>query len=280
MQTQTVTISANTACGSGSSAAAAATQTIPAEFAPRRRADTHVAVSASGAGEAVGHLRPAESVPVAASRPSGAYLALKRAIDFVGALAGLVLLFPLYVAIAVLVRLDSHGPVFHRRRVLSRQAIATPEAQRNLDTFDAFKFRTMICNADEFLAADPALLMAFQQNHKLSADPRITPLGRLLRRLSLDEFPQLLNVLMGQMSLVGPRMIAPAELERYGHYREKLLSVKPGLTGLWQVSGRQRLPYGERIRLDMYYIDNRSIALDLLILARTLRAVLTGDGAF
>lgn len=248
----------------------ASARTMTAEFAPAR--DTHAAPDRAVFAPAMKAV-PARALRV---RPSVAYLAAKRLIDIAGAVAGLLLLFPVYAVLALLVRLDSAGPVFHRRRVLSQQRVSD---ERGPSTFDAFKFRTMVCNADAVLAADPALLSAFQLNHKLTQDPRVTRLGRTLRRLSLDELPQLLNVLSGQMSLVGPRMIAPAELERYGHHGPKLLSVKPGLTGLWQVSGRQRLSYGERIRLDMYYIDNRSIALDLLILARTIKVVLTGDGA-
>lgn len=204
------------------------------------------------------------------------YRALKRSLDIFGSLLGLILLLPVYAMLAVLVRRDSPGPIFHRRRVLAHQQW---DGESSLLTFDAFKFRTMRVDADDFLFSNPQMRSVFEQNHKLANDPRITPLGRTLRRLSLDELPQLLNVLRGQMSLVGPRMIAPMELERYGGDGAKLLSVKPGLTGLWQVSGRQSVSYAERVRLDMYYIDNRSTVLDLLILMKTIPCVLTGKGA-
>lgn len=199
----------------------------------------------------------------------------KRLIDIVGALVGLVLLAPVFAALAALVVLDSGGPAFHRRRVLARQGYEGGEPQG----FDAFKFRTMHQNADEILRRDPDLMRRYQKDFKLKDDPRVTRIGDRLRRTSLDELPQLWNVLKGQMTLVGPRMICPAELEKYGDNAAKLLSVKPGLTGLWQVSGRQHISYPERVRLDMWYIDNRSLTLDLEILVRTVGCVLTGRGA-
>jgi lipopolysaccharide/colanic/teichoic acid biosynthesis glycosyltransferase len=168
--------------------------------------------------------------------------------------------------------------VFHRRRVLSWQ----PHYQYGTrpKTFDAFKFRTMIVHADEYLAKHPHLKEEFEKDYKLKEDPRVTPIGRHLRRLSLDELPQLVNVLRGQMSLVGPRMISPPELIMYGEYGKKLLAVKPGLTGLWQVSGRQNVSYGERVRLDMQYIDHRSLAMDIQILFKTIACVLKRRGAY
>jgi lipopolysaccharide/colanic/teichoic acid biosynthesis glycosyltransferase len=203
------------------------------------------------------------------------YRTLKRLIDITGSLFGLVLLFPVFTALAILVRLSSRGPILHRRRVLSHQAYhgGTPES------FDAFKFRTMITNADAFLAEHPELMAEFQKDFKLRDDPRVTKIGHKLRS-SLDELPQLFNVLTGQMTLVGPRMISPPELEMYGEYAAKLLSVKPGLTGLWQVSGRQNVSYTERVKLDMYYIDNRTLSMDIEILLRTVVSVLKRQGAY
>ena len=219
---------------------------------------------------------------VAARQPGALYFVAKRALDLTGALCGLILLLPVYLLIAILVRRDSAGPIFHRRRVLERQDITADAAKssRALRTFDAFKFRTMIADADEYLRRNPGLLKEFQKDYKLREDPRVTPLGQKLRTTSLDELPQLINVLCGQMSLVGPRMISPPELAMYGENAAKLLSVKPGLTGLWQVSGRQHVSYQERVRLDMHYIDRRSLLLDLQILARTVVCVLLRKGAF
>lgn len=217
-----------------------------------------------------------------APQPGLLYFAAKRTLDLTGALCGLIVLLPVYLLIAILVRCDSAGPIFHRRRVLERQDIPedAPKSSRTLRTFDAFKFRTMIADADEYLRRNPHLLKEFQKDYKLREDPRVTPLGHKLRTTSLDELPQLINVLRGQMSLVGPRMISPPELAMYGENAAKLLSVKPGLTGLWQVSGRQHVSYQERVRLDMHYIDSRSLLLDLQILARTVGCVLLRKGAF
>jgi exopolysaccharide biosynthesis polyprenyl glycosylphosphotransferase len=203
-------------------------------------------------------------------RITGLDAALKSALDYVVAAAALVALAPLLLLLGLLVKLDSPGPALHRRGVLGR----------GNKPFGAFKFRTMIVNADEVLAADPALRAAFAQEHKLKDDPRVTRLGRFLRRTSLDELPQLLNVLRGEMSLVGPRMIAPDEAPRYGKWRLNLLTVKPGITGPWQVEGRSDLPYEERVRLSMHYIRNHSVWLDLALLLRTAVVVVRGKGAY
>jgi lipopolysaccharide/colanic/teichoic acid biosynthesis glycosyltransferase len=137
----------------------------------------------------------------------------------------------------------------------------------------------MFVDGDEILDQYPELKRELEEDQKLRDDPRVTRVGRLLRRCSLDELPQLFNVLRGQMSLVGPRMITPAEQERYGKWDQNLLTVKPGMTGLWQTSGRSDVSYEERVRLDMYYIRNYTIWLDLQILVQTIPAVLKGRGA-
>lgn len=137
----------------------------------------------------------------------------------------------------------------------------------------------MVTNADALLLADAAFRREFEKEWKLEGDPRVTLLGRRLRKWSVDELPQLVNVLRGQMSLVGPRMIAPGELAKYGPFAPALLSAKPGLTGLWQVSGRTNIAYEERVRLDMLYLQTRSLALDVEILWRTLPTVLSRKGA-
>ncbi|CAN5742634.1 sugar transferase [soil metagenome] len=196
---------------------------------------------------------------------------LKTILDYTLILSGMLVLLPVFLLIALLIKLDSPGPIFHRRRVLG---IGGKE-------FDAFKFRTMVVNGNEVLEQHPELLAELQATHKLKNDPRITRVGQWLRRASIDELPQILNILLGQMSLVGPRMISPAEAAMYGQMKHNLLTVKPGLTGLWQVSGRSDLSYDERVRLDMQYIRNYSIWLDLQILIfQTLPAVLKGSGAY
>jgi lipopolysaccharide/colanic/teichoic acid biosynthesis glycosyltransferase len=175
------------------------------------------------------------------------------------------------VVIGVLIKIDSQGPVFHRRRVLGLGG----------KEFDAFKFRTMRIDGDEILRQHPELITQLEKEGKLKNDPRVTRTGLMLRRFSLDELPQLFNVLLGQMSLVGPRMIAPEEGEKFGRLKWNLLTVKPGITGLWQVSGRSDLSYEERVRLDMHYIRNYSIWMDLQILViQTPAAVLKSRGAY
>lgn len=195
---------------------------------------------------------------------------VKLALDYALALPGLLLIAPLFIFLAILVKLDSPGPVFHRRRVLGQ----------NGRVFHAFKFRTMYVNGDEILARYPKLRQELNKNYKLKCDPRVTRVGTLLRKFSLDELPQLLNILARDMSLIGPRIIAPDEINKYGQHGSALMTVLPGLTGLWQVSGRSDTTYDERVALDMKYINEWSMWLDLKILLRTIPAVLKGDGAY
>jgi lipopolysaccharide/colanic/teichoic acid biosynthesis glycosyltransferase len=196
--------------------------------------------------------------------------ALKRVSDLVFTAIGLVLLSPVFLALWLIVKRDSPGPVIHRRRVMG-----VGGAQ-----FDAFKFRTMHLNGDEILNKHPDLKAIWERDQKLKDDPRITKSGAWLRKLSLDELPQLFNVLMGQMSLVGPRMITKGELIRYGEYADELLTVKPGLTGLWQISGRSDITGPERAQLDIYQIRTRSFLRDLKVLFLTIPAVIKGRGAY
>jgi exopolysaccharide biosynthesis polyprenyl glycosylphosphotransferase len=196
---------------------------------------------------------------------------LKTLLDYLLILLAAPFLLLVFTAIGLLVKFDSPGPIIYRRRVLG---IGGKE-------FDAFKFRTMVMNGDEVLAQYPEKLAELKATHKLKDDPRITRMGHLLRRTSLDELPQIVNVLIGQMSLVGPRMIHPDEAAMYGPYKSNLLSVKPGLTGLWQVSGRSDISYDERVQLDMHYIRNYSIWMDIQILFfQTLPAVFAKRGAY
>jgi len=194
---------------------------------------------------------------------------VKRCIDLLGAGILIVALFPVLIVIGLVVFFDDGWPVIYRRRVLGTTA-----------EFDAFKFRTMMRDADLILASNPALKDEFERNFKLKDDPRIIRVGAFLRKLSLDELPQLFNVLRGQMSLVGPRMITAAELDKYGPYKHLLLSVKPGLTGYWQVSGHQNVSYEERVRMDVYYIGTWSLSMDARILFETPMKALRREGAF
>jgi exopolysaccharide biosynthesis polyprenyl glycosylphosphotransferase len=202
------------------------------------------------------------------TRITGVHLLLKTLLDYALASLTLLLLLPLFALLAWRIRRDSPGPVFYRRRVVG-------QGKRE---FDAFKFRSMYLDGDARLT--PAQRQALEQDGKLKDDPRITPVGALLRRYSLDELPQLWNVLRGEMSLIGPRMLTLAELEKFGKWQHNLATVKPGLTGLWQVSGRSDLRYDDRVRLDMHYIRNHTIWLDIQILLQTIPALLSGRGAY
>jgi len=201
-------------------------------------------------------------------------IAIKRVIDFALAIPLLVLLAPLLLTIAALVRLTSAGPaLFVQQRV-----------GRDGRRFGAYKFRTMVPDAEAqlaaFLAAHPASQVEYETYRKLRDDPRVTPIGRLLRRYSLDELPQLLNVVRGEMSLVGPRCYLPGEIPDMGGQDRLVLKVKPGITGFWQVSGRNRTTFAERVEMDVYYIRNWSVAFDLYILYETVWAVLTARDAY
>ncbi len=202
-------------------------------------------------------------------KASRLYLVSKQLFDFVMSLVGIILLLPVFLIIALCIKLDDGGPILHFREIIGQHG----------RRFFALKFRTMIPDADAYLAKHPELMRKYQQNMKLNRDPRITRVGKFLRKTSLDELPQLLNVLVGQMSLVGPRIIHPSELPRYGEYAPKRLSVKPGITGLWQISGRQHICYDERVQLDMHYINTRTFVLDLAILVKTLKVFIVHTGA-
>jgi lipopolysaccharide/colanic/teichoic acid biosynthesis glycosyltransferase len=194
----------------------------------------------------------------------------KRLMDLVFSIAMLILMAPVMVLIAIMVKISSAGPVFYRRSIKGLYG----------QMYDVLKFRSMVQNAHAIMNSDPVLRAEYAAKLKLKNDPRITAIGRLLRKTSLDELPQLFNVIAGDMSLVGPRMLGDIELARYGHeYREKVLSVKPGITGLWQVSGRHKTSFELRVSLDMNYIDHWSLALDIKILLKTPLAVISTAGA-
>lgn len=193
---------------------------------------------------------------------------LKRTGDVLFSLSVLLLGSPVFLLLAVLVKVSSPGPVFYVQRRVGR----------GYRHFGCIKFRTMRPDADRVLARvlaeSPEMRAEFERDFKLREDPRITPIGRFLRRSSLDELPQFLNVLRGEMSLVGPRPIVDKEINRYGPYMDEVLAVRPGLTGLWQVSGRNNLSYAKRVRLDVAYARGRSFLLDFAIILRTFGVLL------
>ena len=194
----------------------------------------------------------------------------KYSLDILITIPALILLGPVMLMIALAIKLDSPGSAIHRRRVMGMHG----------KVFDAFKFRTMHENGDEILESYPELKRELANNFKLREDPRVTRMGKILRKTSLDELPQLFNILRREMSLVGPRIITPAEVEKYEKWDLNLMTVRPGLTGLWQVSGGSDVTYDERVRLDMHYIRNWSIWLDIQLLFQTIPAVLRRRGAY
>jgi Undecaprenyl-phosphate galactose phosphotransferase WbaP len=200
--------------------------------------------------------------------------AAKRAIDLILGFAATVALAPAALVVVALIKLESRGPALYRQ---SRIGLGKGQ-------FFVWKFRSMVANADQVLeqhlAANPALRAEWDRDRKLRNDPRITRVGRFLRKTSLDELPQLINVLRGEMSLVGPRPIVHSEIGKYGASFDLYTQVIPGLTGLWQVSGRNLTTYSERVELDNYYVRNWSPWLDIYLLARTVKVVVTGYGAF
>jgi lipopolysaccharide/colanic/teichoic acid biosynthesis glycosyltransferase len=194
---------------------------------------------------------------------------VKRLLDIVASLILLLLFSPVIALLALLIKIQDGGHVIHRRRVIGTEG-----------DFDAFKLRSMCIDADELLQRNPQLRKEFELNFKLKDDPRITPVGSIMRKLSLDELPQLVNVLKGEMSLVGPRMITPQELEKYGDAAWVFKRMKPGLTGYWQTEGRQGVSYAERVEMDLFYVKNWSFFFDIRILINTPIKVLIGAGAF
>jgi exopolysaccharide production protein ExoY len=198
--------------------------------------------------------------------------ATKRAFDASAALFLLILAAPLFAVVALLASMDG-GPVFFRHRRVGRGGVL----------FGCWKFRTMILDAEpcleEYFLYHPNALDEWQREQKLAFDPRITPIGKFLRRSSLDELPQLLNVLVGEMSLVGPRPVTVEELRHYGKAAPLYMSARPGITGLWQVSGRNDVGYAQRVALDEQYLQRGGALLDLLILYRTIGVVFSRRGA-
>jgi len=206
------------------------------------------------------------------NHPNHALFLLKHTADVILGFIFIILFSPLFILIGMLVKLDSPGPVIFKQARLGK----------NFKNFQLIKFRTMDTEKfemgnDGFLS-NPEVLAEYSEFHKIVNDPRVTQTGKWLRRYSLDELPQLFNVLSGKMSLVGPRPYNPEEVFEAGNFPGLILGMKPGMTGWWQVSGRNRLSFQERIECDMYYINNWSIGLDMLILFKTIWVVAVGDG--
>jgi Undecaprenyl-phosphate galactose phosphotransferase WbaP len=200
----------------------------------------------------------------------------KRMFDVVFSLLVLVFFSPVYLLLGFLIALSSPGPIFYIQERVGK----------NYKTFNCIKFRTMVVNADEMLLelmeTSPGLRQEFEDNFKLKQDPRITKIGQFLRLTSLDEFPQFWNVLKGDMSVVGPRPLVSEELPRYGRHIDKVLTIKPGITGLWQVSGRNDIPYNRRVQIDLYYANAYNMWLDLWVLLKTIGVVIVpkNNGAY
>lgn len=203
------------------------------------------------------------------------YLFVKRFFDIVGSIIGIAILIPVTVAvwIARIVLKENDGPLFYEQLRYGK----------NGKMFRLYKFRSMCMNADEklekYLKENEEARKEFEETQKLDNDPRITKLGAFLRKTSLDELPQMINILFGQMSFIGPRPVIKKEIERYGKNKNKFLSVKPGLTGYWQVNGRSNTTYKERMELELYYVDHQSLWLDAKIFFKTFKAVLLHEGA-
>ena len=198
------------------------------------------------------------------------YRIVKRILSILCSVISIIVLSPLFIIISLVVKISSKGSVFFIHERIGFQG----------KKFKLIKFRTMVDNAEDMIASfNPEQKKEWEENFKLKDDPRITKIGKFLRKTSLDELPQLINILKGDMSFVGSRPIVEDELSWYGDNKEKLLSVKPGLTGWWAVNGRSDVPYPERCDFELYYVDRVSFGFDLLILVKTLGAIVRKDGA-
>lgn len=217
---------------------------------------------------------PLEQSTLEIKNPNIIYLCAKRIMDLLGAMVGLIIFSPIFLVISILYMTgDNKGPIFFKQIRMGKDG----------KRFYIYKFRSMIVNAEEKLKGNEILYKKYiDNNYKLEPieDPRITKVGQFLRKTSLDELPQFLNVLKGDMSLVGPRPVVQEELIEYGKRKDEFLSVKPGLTGYWQVSGRSDVGYPERVDLELYYAYNASLWFDIKILLLTVKNVVVGRGAY
>ncbi len=198
------------------------------------------------------------------------YIYVKRGIDVILSTIALVVLSPLFLILAILIKLDSKGPVFFLHTRIGK----------NGKNIKIYKFRTMVTNAEELIKEfTPEQMKEYKENYKLTNDPRITKIGKFLRKTSLDELPQLINIIKGDLSIIGPRPVVKDELEKYEENIAKFLSVTPGLTGNWAANGRNNTTYEERMRLELEYVDNISLKTDIKIFFQTIYAVIKKEGA-
>ena len=198
------------------------------------------------------------------------YIKVKRILDCILATIALIILSPIYLIIAIAVKIDSKGPIFFGHTRIGK----------NGKIIKIYKYRTMVTNAEELIKQfTPEQMKEYKENFKLENDPRITKVGKFLRKTSLDELPQLLNIVKGELALIGPRPVVKDELEKYGENAEKFLSVTPGLTGNWAASGRSNTTYEERMKMELWYVDNISFITDVKIFFKTIIAVIKKEGA-
>lgn len=198
------------------------------------------------------------------------YKIFKRVFDFISSLCGIIILSPIFLVISIIIKLDSKGKVFFKHKRIGK----------NGKEIFVYKFRSMCENAEDMIKSfTPEQQKEFKENYKLQNDPRITKVGNFLRKTSLDELPQLFNILKGDLSVIGPRPVIGEELEKYGENKSKFLSVTPGLTGYWAANGRSDTTYDERIQMELYYVDNMSLKLDVKIFIDTIKSVISKRGA-
>lgn len=198
------------------------------------------------------------------------YIKIKRVIDVILASVALILLSPLFAIIAIAIKIDSKGPVFFAHKRIGK----------NGKIIKLYKFRSMVINAEELIKSfTPEQMKEYKENYKLTNDPRITKVGKFLRKTSLDELPQLINIINGDLSIIGPRPVVADELEKYGVNKDKFLSVTPGLTGYWAANGRSNTTYEQRMEMELYYIDNLSLKMDIKVFFKTILSVFKKEGA-
>lgn len=198
------------------------------------------------------------------------YIKIKRVIDVIFASIALILLSPVFAIIAIAIKIDSKGPVFFAHKRIGK----------NGNIIKLYKFRSMVINAEELIKSfTPEQMREYKENYKLTNDPRITKVGKFLRKTSLDELPQLINIINGDLSIIGPRPLVADELEKYGVNKDKFLSVTPGLTGYWAANGRSNTTYEQRMEMELYYIDNLSLKMDIKVFFKTIFSVLKKEGA-
>lgn len=198
------------------------------------------------------------------------YKAIKRIMDVVLASMGLIVLLPVFAIVALAIKIESKGPVFFKHTRIGKDG----------KIIKIYKFRSMVQNAEDLIKKfTPEQMKEYKENYKLTDDPRITKIGKFLRKTSLDELPQLINIIKGDLSIIGPRPVIQEELEKYGENAKKFLSVTPGLTGYWAANGRSDTTYEQRMEMELFYVDNLSLKLDIQVFFKTILSVIKREGA-